>query len=270
MTELRAVNLTVRRRGRPILDEVSVTARGGEFLAVIGANGAGKSTLLSVLAGLLTPTAGAVSLDGAPLTTFKRTELACRRAYLPQNPRCEWPISVERLVALGLTPVLPAVGGLPESLIPRIEAVLALCDLLPKRLQPATTLSGGELARAMLARALVGDPDVLVVDEPTTGLDPRHALDAAARLRALTERDKLVIAAIHDLNLVARYATRVVALHDGHLEADGPVHRTLTPELLRTLFEVEACVVHTPGGTFVDYLPMSRPEDEAHRGAELP
>ncbi|MGH8150257.1 MAG: ABC transporter ATP-binding protein [Steroidobacteraceae bacterium] len=254
MIELVARTLTVERSGRRILDEVSLEARGGELIAVIGANGAGKSTLLSVLAGLLAPTRGAVSLGGTPLAAFKRTELARRRAYLPQNPRCEWPISVERVVALGLTPILPALGGLPETFRPRIDAALELCDLLGKRLQPATTLSGGELMRAMLARALVGDPDVLIVDEPTSGLDPRHALDAAVRLRALADAGKLVIAAIHDLTLVARYATRVVALHLGALAADGAVAKVLTPELLHTLFEIDACVVSTPGGAYVDYL----------------
>jgi iron complex transport system ATP-binding protein len=102
-----------------------------------------------------------------------------RRAYLPQNPRCEWPIAVERLVALGLTPILPAFGGLPAAFTARISAALEACDLAATPLKPATTLSGGELTRAMLARALVGDPDVLIVDEPMSGLDPRHALDTA-------------------------------------------------------------------------------------------
>jgi iron complex transport system ATP-binding protein len=255
MTELIGRELSVRRRGQLILHDVSLAAHAGEFVAIIGANGAGKSTLLSVLAGLLAPTGGTVMFDGHPVTSLTRTQLARRRAYLPQNPRCEWPISVERLVALGLTPVLPALGGLPESFQPRIDAVLASCDLLPRRLQPATTLSGGELARAMLARALVGDPDILIVDEPTSGLDPRHALDAARRLRALASGGKLVIAAVHDLNLVARYATRVVAVHGGRIVEDGGVERTLTSELLHALFEVEACVARTAGGTFIDYLP---------------
>lgn len=259
MIELAARSVVVERSGRRILDDVSLEAHGGELLAVIGANGAGKSTLLSVLAGLLPPTGGTATLGGMPLATIRRTELARRRAYLPQNPRCEWPISVERVVALGLTPILPALGGLPQTFRPRIDAALELCDLLSKRLQPATTLSGGELARAMLARALVGDPEVLIVDEPTSGLDPRHALDAAARLRALADAGKLVIAAIHDLTLVARHATRIVALHRGSLAADGAIAAALTPELLRTLFDVDACVVSTRGGAYVDYL--TRPSD---------
>jgi iron complex transport system ATP-binding protein len=256
MTQLSASGITLRRQGNTLLDQVSTRAQGGEFLAVIGANGAGKSTLLSVLAGLAAPDEGSVSLDGVALTAMTPTALARRRAYLPQNPRCEWPIAVERLVALGLTPVLPALGGLPEEFRPRIDAVLESCDLLPQRRQAATTLSGGELARAMLARALVADPDILIVDEPTTGLDPRHAIAAAARLRSLALAGKLVIAAMHDLTLAARYATRVLALDRGRVADDGPTADTLTAALLRALFDVEACVEHTPGGAFVDYLPL--------------
>jgi iron complex transport system ATP-binding protein len=240
-----------------------VSARAGDFLAIIGPNGAGKSTLLSILAGLLAPDDGHVSLDGAPLRDLTRTQLARRRAYLPQNPRCEWPISVERLVALGLIPVLPAFGDLPDAFRPSIEAALVQCDLLVKRLQPATTLSGGELSRAMLARALVGNPDILIVDEPTTGLDPRHGLDAAHRLRALAGAGKLVIAALHDLTLVARYATRVIALDAGRVVAEGATEETLTAQLLRTLFAVEASVARTAGGLLVDYLPV--PPDARHQ-----
>lgn len=256
MTHLVVSDITVRRQGHTLLQQVTTQARGGEFVAVIGANGAGKSTLLSVLAGLTTPDTGTVALDGTQLASIAPGALARRRGYLPQNPRCEWPISVERLVALGLTPVLPALGALSSQFLARIDAVLESCDLLAKRGQPATTLSGGELARAMLARALVADPDILIVDEPTAGLDPRHALDATSRLRALAHGGKLVIAALHDLTLVARYATRVLALDHGRVVGDGPIEDTLTTSLLRTLFDVEACIARTPGGLFVDYLPI--------------
>ncbi len=253
MTVLGAHHLSVRRRGRLILDDASFSATSGDFVAVIGANGAGKSTLLSVLAGLVRSSSGDVTLDGTPLSALHSSVLARRRAYLPQNPRCEWPIPVERLVALGLTPVLPALGPLPASFLPSIETALASCDLLSMRLQPATTLSGGELARAMLARALVADPEVLIVDEPTTGLDPRHTLDAAARLRALAQSGKLIVAAFHDLTLVARYASRVLALQQGRVVADGPVAETLDAGLLHTLFGVDAHVAQTPRGPVVDY-----------------
>jgi len=253
MTRVTAQGLTVERGGRAILSDVSCTLEAGTFVALVGANGAGKSTLLSALAGLLKPDRGEVTLDGVPLSRIERRELARRRAYLPQNPRAEWPISVERLVALGLTPQLPAFGGLPGGFEPRLTQAIEACDLTGQRLQPATTLSGGELARAMLARALVGDPEILIADEPITGLDPRHAIDTVQRLQALAAAGKLVIAAVHDLTLAARTATHLMALRQGKLAAFGPMADVLTPDLLRTVFDVEAQVTGTGRDTAVDF-----------------
>jgi iron complex transport system ATP-binding protein len=253
MSILDAQRICVRRGQRAILDKVSLHAESGDFIAVIGANGAGKSTLLSVLAGLLKPDSGTVLLDGVSVL-LSGMKLAQRRAYLPQNPRCEWPISVERLVALGLTPTLPAFGGLPSSFGPLITQALRACDLLDHRRQPATTLSGGELARAMLARALVANPDVLIVDEPIAGLDPKHALDTARRLQGLAKSGKLVIASVHDLTLAGRYASRIFALANGHVHGDGATTSTLTPALIRAAFDVDACVCGTQGSLYVDYV----------------
>jgi iron complex transport system ATP-binding protein len=254
MSLLSAEGLMVRRGGRAVVDGVSLAFEPGTLAAVIGPNGAGKSTLLGALAGLVRPDAGRVALDGWPLAQVDRRTLARRRAYLPQSPRAEWPISVERLVALGLTPHLPAFGGLPEALAARVAEALERFDLTRQRDQPATTLSGGELARAMLARALVGDPEVLVADEPIAGLDPRHALDGVRRLRALADAGTLVVFSLHDLSLAARYATRLVALRDGRVVADGPTAEVLTPELLGHVFEVEARVTGTGQGASVDFV----------------
>jgi iron complex transport system ATP-binding protein len=255
MTALVTDSLTVRRDGRNIVDQVSATFTSGMFVALVGANGAGKSTLLSCLAGLLKPDGGGVTLDGRALTAIERRELARRRAYLPQDLRAEWPISVERLVALGLTPQLPAFGGLPGGFEPRLTEAIAACDLTDHRFQPATTLSGGELARAMLARALIGDPDILLADEPISGLDPRHALDTVGRLRRLAIEDgRLVIATIHDLTLAARHATHLLALHGGAMLAFGPIAETMTPDLLARTFGVRASITGEGRKAYVDYV----------------
>ncbi len=253
MTSLDAMHISVRKAGRAILDDVSLRAASGDFIAVIGPNGAGKSTLLAVLAGLDSSHAGSVELDGLPMKRISGLRLAQRRAYLPQNSRCEWPIAVERLVALGLTPSLPAFGGLPRQFEARITGALRACDLLGQRRQTVTTLSGGELARAMMARALVADPDVLIVDEPMAGLDPKHALDAARRLQSLALTGKIVIAAMHDLTLAARYANRILALADGRVRGDGETGATLTADLIRSVFDVAACVLGSRANMYVDY-----------------
>ena len=240
MTLLAAEQITVARGGRTILRDVSLQAHAGEFIAVLGPNGAGKSTLLSVLAGLLRPNAGQVMLDAKRLSQLSALALARRRAYLPQNPRLEWPLSVERLVALGLTPRLPATGGLPESYQPAISRALELCDLTSRRDQAATTLSGGEFARAMLARAIVGEPQILIVDEPITGLDPAHAMHSMQLLKHIAQNGTLVIAALHDLTLAARYAGRVIVVVDGQVAGDTD---SLTEELIHRAFGVRAITV---------------------------
>jgi len=237
MTLLAAENVTVSRGGRTILRDISLQAHAGEFIAVLGPNGAGKSTLLSVLAGLLKPDSGRVMLDSKSLAALSLKQIAARRAYLPQNPQLEWPISVERLVALGLTPRLPATGGLPESFQPAITRALDLCDLADKRGQAATTLSGGEFARAMLARAIISEPQILIVDEPITGLDPRHAMASLQLLSRFAQNGTLVIASLHDLTLAARYPGRVIVLVDGAVIGDRD---SLTEELIHRAFGVTA------------------------------
>jgi len=251
---IEASGITVRRGRQVVLDDVSLTLAKGSLVALIGANGAGKSTLLSVLAGLVRPDAGRVRFDGTDIAALDRRTLARRRAYLPQSPRAEWPISVERLVALGLTPRLPAFGGLPAGFTARIDEALHQCDLADRQEQPVTTLSGGELGRAMLARALVGDPDVLIADEPLAGLDPRHAIDGMTRLRGIADAGKLVVAAIHDLTLAARHATHLAALRQGRLVAFGPTPTTLTAALIRDVFDVAARVGGSGAGAYVDFV----------------
>ena len=239
MTILAAENVTVKRGGKTILEDVSFQAYAGEFIAVLGPNGAGKSTLLKVLAGLMKPSGGKVMLGSKKISAVSLRQLAAQRAYLPQNPHLEWPISVERLVALGLTPRLPATGGLPESFELAIVKALGQCDLYDKRNQPATTLSGGEFARAMLARAIVNDPGILIVDEPITGLDPRHAIQSMQLLLEIARSGTLVIASLHDLTLAARYPSRVIVLVDGSVAGDTDL---LTEELIHRAFGVKVLV----------------------------
>ena len=259
MTILADEHVTVMRptsgkNRRAILRDVSCQAHAGEFIAVIGPNGAGKSTLLKVLAGLLKPDGGSVTLDAHNLFRLSGAELARRRAYLPQNPHLEWPLPVERLVALGLTPHLPAVGPLPGRFLPAIERALEACNLVAQRAQPATTLSGGEFARAMLARAIVGEPQILIVDEPITGLDPAHAMTMMRLLTNIARCGTLVIASLHDLTLAGRHATRILAAVDGGVVADT---EALTEELIHKVFGVRSLLSGKGDSLGLTLLPPS-------------
>lgn len=247
-------NVQVKRGHRTVLDGIDLTFTPGQLTAVIGPNGAGKSTLLDVAAGLLQPASGTVSLGGERLSAIGRRNLARRRAYLPQRANVEWPISVERVVALGLTPSLPTFGDLPRDMLPSIEEALAACDIIALRERQTTSLSGGELARVMLARAIVSDPELLIVDEPTAGLDPRHAIDAARRLRQRADAGRTVIMAIHDLDLAMRFADEVVAIRDGRVLASGPTDEVMTESGLAALFDVSVRVRRDEDGAMVRFL----------------
>ncbi len=253
MSALTFAGVAVRRGPREVLRGVDLTFAAGRLTAVIGPNGAGKSTLLAGAAGLLAPSVGSVALGGTSLRAIGRTELARRRAYLPQRAGIDWPISVARVVALGLTPVLPTFGELPAALTATVEAALAECDLTDLRDRPATALSGGELARVMLARAIVGDPELLIVDEPTAGLDPRHALDAAHRLRARADAGRTVILSVHEVDLALRVADDVVAVKDGSILWAGPVG-DVTAEGLRALYDTDVRLRRDGTGVAVRFV----------------
>ena len=254
MSGLSVTGLIVNRGGQMVIDQVSHDFAAGRVTAVIGPNGSGKSSLLATIAGLLAPAAGVVRLSGVDLSDLSRRCLAERRAYLPQRAGVDWPISVERVVALGLLPQLPAFGELPETLRPAVEKMVIEFDLQDVRHRPVTELSGGELARVMLARAIVGDPEWLIVDEPTAGLDPRHAIDAASRLRSRADAGRTVIVALHDLDLALRFADEVVALKNGRLLAAGPAFEVMTEDGLAELYDVRTRVSCDSDGAVVRFL----------------
>lgn len=253
MSALTFTGVTVQRGARIILHDLGVTFAAGRLTAVIGPNGAGKSTLLETAAGLIVPRTGTVKLGDVALASLSRRGLAQRRAYLPQRASVDWPITVERVVALGLTPALPVFGATPARFAPAIAQALADCDLTHLRDRPATSLSGGELARAMLARAIVGDPELLIVDEPTAGLDPRHAIAAAQRLRACANAGRTVIMAMHEIDLALRFADDVVAVKDGRVLWAGPVAAVVTADSLGQLYDIAVHLHHDDLGIAVRF-----------------
>ena len=254
MSDLVIESANLVRSGRAVLVDASVGFAAGRLTVVIGPNGAGKSTLLEVAAGLRRIDSGAVRWGDKAIDTIPRRILARRRAYLPQSPRVDWPISVERVVALGLLPTLPAFGDLPRAAKDRVARALSDYDLTTLADRPATRLSGGELARVMLARATVGEPELLIVDEPTAGLDPRHAIDAARRLRALADAGCTVIVALHDLDIAIAVADHAVALSEGRVLASGPANAIFREDVLDDLYATRTRIVRDVDGASVRFL----------------
>jgi iron complex transport system ATP-binding protein len=239
--------LAIRLGCRPALTDVTLTLAPGELTAILGANGAGKSTLLRALAGLLHPSAGRVLLDGQPLTDVPAPARARRIGYLPQSRIVHWPLSVARTVALGRVPH----GDQDQGTITRAMAEMDVSRFADRAV---TELSGGELARVLMARVLAQDTAVLLADEPTAGLDPAHQLALLDRLASLTRAGRTVAVALHDLTLAARYCDRILLLHEGRLIAQGTPSVVLTPANLRAAFSIDARLATVDG--FAVVLPV--------------
>ena len=233
---LAAVDLSVSLGHRTVLEAVSFVLRPGELTVVIGPNGAGKSTCLRALAGLLPATRGRVTLDDQELATIDGKALARAIGYLPQQRVVHWPLSVARTVLLGRVPHSAAA----ETDAAAVERAMTEMDIAQFRDRPVTELSGGELARVLMARVLAQETAVLLADEPTAGLDPAHQLALLDRLAARAASGRTVAVAMHDLSLAARYCRRILLLKDGRLLGDGTPAEVLTPALLRSAFGIEA------------------------------
>ena len=215
---LEARQLTVALGKRRIVHSLDCALGGGELVGLIGANGSGKSTLLRALAGLLPAESGGVLLHGKPLARLPLREVARKLAYLPQAPQCHWPLAAERVVALGR---LPFPESSPECDALHVARVLAAVDASHLRERPVHELSGGERARVFLARALAGDPELLLMDEPCAGLDPHHQLQLMELLAGLAREGRGVLVVLHDLGLAARFCGRLLLLEGGSLIASG-------------------------------------------------
>ena len=231
---IEAKALTVAGR----LEAVTAALEPGRITAICGPNGAGKSTLLQCLTGLIEPKGGAVLLGGAPLRAGR--ERARRIGYLPQVGEIAWDMSVASLAALGRLPH----GDRSEA---QVVAALAALDLTGLAERPVSTLSGGERARALLARVLAGEPEWILADEPLAALDLAHQLALLGRLRAAAGQGAGVVLVLHDLALAMNHADRVLVLERGCLVADGAPEEALTAELIARVWGVTARWLGEPG-----------------------
>ncbi|MEU6129134.1 ABC transporter ATP-binding protein [Saccharopolyspora sp. NPDC047091] len=249
MTGLRVRELTAGYRRRTVLAGVSAEVPTGGWLAVIGPNGSGKSTLLKAVAGLL-PHRGEVLVDGEPLHRAGRRARARLLAYAPQTPQLPPGLTVTDYVLLGRTPHLGLLGREGRRDLDVVEHVVERLDLAGLARRPLTELSGGERQRAVLGRALAQRAGVLLLDEPTTGLDLGHAqalLDLVDELRR--ELGTTVVTTLHDLTISAQYAERLLLLADGATAAHGPPAEVLTPEVLTEHYDARVVVLTGPDGT---------------------
>jgi len=233
---LETVDLCIGER----LTGVTTALQPGTITAICGPNGAGKSTLLSALAGLLPADEGKVLLDSAPLSAMPPRERARAIGYLPQAGEVAWDVSVANLVALGRLPH----GDAGKFAVASAMAATAMSDFAAR---PVSTLSGGEKARALLARVLAGEPRWILADEPLAALDLAHQLGLLKVLRAQANRGVGVVLVVHDLALAMNHADRVLVLDEGRLKADSAPEEALSLDIINDVWGVKARWLGEPG-----------------------
>jgi iron complex transport system ATP-binding protein len=239
-----ATGVSVAYGGIPVLAEVDIEVRAGEVLALVGPNGAGKSTLLSVLSGDVSPSAGEVTVDGAPLGSWSTIELAMRRAVLLQQVGMSFPFTVLQMVRMGRAPWAGLEAEDRDDDV--VYDAMVATDVLQFAERVFMSLSGGERARAALARVLAQEAPVLLLDEPTAALDIRHQEQVLALARERAAKGDAVVVVMHDLGLAAAHSDRVVILSHGRIRAVGSPDQVMTAELLGEVYECPIELVRNP------------------------
>ena len=223
-----------------IIQNVQATFLPGELVALIGPNGAGKSTILRMMAGVLRPTQGAILLDGAKINALHRRERAKRIAFMPQQIAQEITFTVREFIAMGLYAHRNPLGGLSSLLRTRVDEVMHSLALERYADVVLHQLSGGERQRVAIARCLAQGSDNILLDEPIANLDIAHQLDTMEILADLAKHGHLVVISIHDLELAARYASKMYVVHQGKIVREGVAQDVIDPVMLQEVFQVDA------------------------------
>lgn len=229
------------------LRNISFSVERGEFITLVGPNGAGKSTLLKLVARFLLPQSGRIMIHEKALSTFSRSELSRRIAYVPQEREIHFPFSVAEIVLMGRSP--HSRGRMFESAHDRAIAgeMMALTDITHLATHPVASLSGGERQRAFIARALAQQPELLLLDEPNAHLDIAHQIDIFRIIKRLSVESGLTVVSVsHDLNMAAMHSDRVALLVSGEMTAAGAPAEVLTEERIHQAFRTLVTVDRHP------------------------
>ena len=251
-----AAGLQVLLGGRPVVDGVDLTVAAGELVALVGPNGAGKTSVLGAVAGDLRPAAGRLGVAGRPVASWTATELAQRRAVVPQRVAVSFPFTARQVIAMGRSPWAgtPAEADDEEAVVAAAEAT-DVVHLLERRVP---SLSGGEQARVALARALAQRTGLLLLDEPTAALDLHHQALVLGAVRRRVDGGAGALVVLHDLTAAAAWADRVVLLEGGRVAAVGAPAEVCRPEVLGPVYRHQVAVVAGPEPGSLVVVPFHR------------
>ena len=242
MTELIATDLDYSVKGAGLVRSASFQLAPRDFIAILGPNGAGKTSLIRAALGLEKPTGGSATLKGQETHRISPIERARSIAYLPQVRPLAWPNIVRDVVALGRYSHGATIGRLKAKDREAVDKAIIDCDLSDLADRNADALSGGELARMHCARALAAKAPLLIADEPTAALDPRHQFRILDLIGQYVAQGGGALVVLHDIQLAARYASRLIWMKDGKIVADGSPRDTLTAERLNDVYGIKAKV----------------------------
>ncbi|MBD3296099.1 MAG: ATP-binding cassette domain-containing protein [Candidatus Omnitrophica bacterium] len=246
MVKLTVDNMGFSYPGVPVLEEISLKIRPGEVLAILGKNGAGKSTLLKCMNRILEPGTGKVFLGRRELRRMGRKDIARSMAYLSQKTTHVFPVTVFDVVLSGRYPHRVRHSDRKDET--RVEQILRTLGLEDISTRSFNEISGGQQQQALIARAMVQEASVLLFDEPTSDLDIKHQLEVMETVRKIArEKNVAAVLTVHDLNLAARYADRVVMLKDGLIYAAGDIPSVLTTENIARVYGVEVLINEMEG-----------------------
>ncbi|MUW15383.1 ATP-binding cassette domain-containing protein, partial [Halorubrum sp. CBA1125] len=230
----------------PVVSGVDLRVERGSLVGLVGPNGAGKTTVLRAIKGAVEPDAGAIRIGGDPASTLSARERGRRVASVPQETSLAFDFRVQHVVEMGRTPHLGRFDGYGPDDDRAVRRAMEATGVARFADRPITAVSGGERKRVLLARAVAQETPALLLDEPTASLDVHHAVETLDLVRDLVDDGRGAIAAIHDLDLAARFCDAVVLLANGGVYAAGPPESVLTVDALRTAFNAEAFVGRNP------------------------
>ena len=255
---LEAQGLTVELAGRTILDQVHLTVPEGAVTAVIGPNGCGKSTLLRSFAHIIRPTGGKIILDGTELWRVPARQRALRIGFLPQSPQTPEGIRVRSLITRGRTPHQGRFGIVSKADRKAVDRAIELVGLKDLETRRVDRLSGGQRQRVWIALTLAQETSVLLLDEPTTYLDPPHQIDILRLVRRLNRETGLtVVMVLHDITLASLYADRIIGMRAGRPVFFTDPGERLSPDLIRGLFDMEVHALDHPDCDCSVIVPMT-------------
>ncbi|AWT49037.1 ABC transporter ATP-binding protein [Psychrobacter sp. YP14] len=244
---LQAQHLSISRQNTLLLQDINCQIATNQLVALVGHNGSGKSTLIKTLAGEMLPSSGSLVLEDRPLSDYGSKDLAKKLAYLPQQLPDAASFSVSELVMLGRYPHQKWLQKPSQIDRDKVTEAMHLTQVAPFADRIVSTLSGGERARVWLAMCLAQDTQYLLLDEPLAALDVRYQLEVMALIRQMVDTQGLGVAMIvHDINLAAQYADRIVALKAGKICHDDTVANIMQPDVLKDIFNVDMQLLTHP------------------------